>query len=66
MRALLILGCLLIGLGVLSLAYFASPIRMLLQPSLGQQKLHLLFPATGVAAIVIGAAILFSIRSRQP
>jgi hypothetical protein len=44
MKALLIIGGVLIGLGVVSLAHFASPIRILLEASFGQQKLHLLIP----------------------
>jgi len=64
MKALLIVGCLLIGLGVLLLAYFASPIRILLESTFGQQKLDLLIPTMGGAAILIGFAILFAIRRR--
>jgi len=62
MKVLLIAGCVLIGLGVVSLAYFASPIRILLQATVGQQKLHLLIPTMGGTAILIGVAILFSVR----
>jgi len=65
MKALLIGGCMLIGLGVVSLAYFASPIRILLQASLGQQKLHLLISTVGAAALLIGIAILFAIRPKS-
>jgi len=65
MKALLIIGCALIGFGVVSLAYFASPIRILLQASLGQQQLHLLIPSLGGAALVIGIAILFAIRPKS-
>jgi hypothetical protein len=63
MKALLIVGCMFIGFGVISLAYFGSPIRILLQASLGQQRLHLLIPSIGGAAILIGIAILFVTRS---
>jgi hypothetical protein len=64
MRALSIVGCVLIVLGILSLAYFASPLRILLQASLGQQKLHLLIPTMSGAAILIGVAILYAVRPR--
>lgn len=64
MKALSIVGSVLIALGVISLAYFASPIRIMLQAILGQQKLHLLIPTTGVAAILIGVAILFARRPK--
>jgi hypothetical protein len=64
MKALSIIGSVLIALGVISLAYFLSPVRILLQASLGQQKLHLLIPTMGGAAILIGIAILFAVRPR--
>ena len=51
MKALLIVGCALIGLGVVSLVYFASPVRILLEASIGQQKLDLLIPTMGGAAL---------------
>jgi len=63
MRALLIAGTVLIGFGVLSLAYYASPIRITLLDAMGQ-KLHLTVPFLGGAAILIGGAILFAIRSK--
>lgn len=65
MKALLIIGCGLVGFGVVSLAYFASPIRILLEASVGQQKLDLLIPTMSGAAILIGAAILFAIRPKS-
>ncbi len=65
MKAPLIVGCALIGLGVVSLVYFASPVRILLEASLGQQKLDLLIPAMGGAALLIGIAILFAIRPKS-
>jgi len=64
-KALLIVGCALIGLGVVSLVYFASPVRILLEASLGQQKLDLLIPTMGGAALFIGIAILFAIRPKS-
>jgi hypothetical protein len=65
MKALLIIGFVLTGLGVVSLAYFASPIRILLEASLCQQKLDLLVPTMGGAALLIGIAILFAIRPKS-
>jgi hypothetical protein len=64
MKALSIIGSVLIALGVISLAYFSSPVRILLQASLGQQNPRLLIPTMGGAAILIGIAILFAIRPR--
>ncbi len=63
-KALLIVGCMLIGLGVVSLAYFASPIRILLEASFGQEQLDLLIPTMGGAMLLIGIAILFTIRPK--
>jgi hypothetical protein len=61
MKALLIVGVILIGLGVLSFAYYASPIRLMLLDAMGQH-LHPLVPMMGGAAILIGVAILLAIR----
>ena len=61
MRSLLIGAVVLIGLGVLSLAYYASPVRIMLLDATGQ-TLHFMVPIIGGAAILTGAIILFSIR----
>jgi hypothetical protein len=61
MRALLVCATVLIGLGVLLLAYYASPIRMMLLDTTGQ-RLHMMVPMLGGAAILSGAAILIVIR----
>jgi hypothetical protein len=63
MRALSIGATVLIGLGVLSLAYYASPVRIMLLDAVGQ-KLHLLIPILGGVAILIGGALLFALRPR--
>jgi len=63
MRTLLVVGTALIGLGVLSLAYCASPIQIVFLDSMGQ-KLHPLIPTMGGSAILIGSVILFAIRSK--
>ena len=64
MRALSIVGAVLIGLGVLCLAYYASPIRIMLVDTVGQ-KLHFAIPMVGGAAILTGAIILFTVRPRS-
>ncbi len=63
MRALMMTGISLICLGILSLVYYVSPIRLLLLDAVGQ-KLHLTIPVTAAAAILAGALILFAIRPR--
>jgi len=64
MKALLISAIILIGFGVLSLAYYASPIRIMLLDAMGQ-KLHLMVPMIGGAAILTGAVILLAMRPRS-
>jgi hypothetical protein len=64
MKLLIIAGAALIFGGIASLAYFFSPVRILLQSTLGQQKPNLLIPTISAAAILIGAAILFATRNK--
>jgi multisubunit Na+/H+ antiporter MnhB subunit len=58
-------GIILIGLGALSLAYFASPVRLLFQATLEQHKINPIPPIYGGIALVTGIAILFSVRPRR-
>jgi hypothetical protein len=64
MRALLIGSIVLIGLGVLSLAYYASPIRIMLLDAAGRE-FHLMVPMMSGTAILIGVTILFAIRPKS-
>jgi hypothetical protein len=45
-------GIILIGLGALSLAYFASPVRLLFQATLEQHKINPIPPIFGGIALV--------------
>jgi len=63
MRALMMIGIALICVGILSLVYYVSPIRILLLDAVGQ-KLNLRVPLTAAAAILAGGLILFAIRPR--
>ena len=65
MKAALIFGMILIGLGVLSLAYFASPIRFMMQETLEPQKMNLAPPILGGIALVGGIALLLAVRPRR-
>ncbi len=58
MRTTAILGIILIGLGTLSFAYFASPVRFMFESSIGPHKVNLLPPALGGLALVCGIALL--------
>ena len=65
MKIATVVGIILIGLGTLSLAYFASPVRLLFQATLEQHKLNPVPPILGGIAIVIGIALLFAVRPRR-
>jgi uncharacterized membrane protein YedE/YeeE len=62
MRIATIVGIILIGLGVLSLAYFTSPIRFMVQDTLEPQKMNLVPPILGGIALLGGIAFLLAIR----
>jgi UDP-N-acetylmuramyl pentapeptide phosphotransferase/UDP-N-acetylglucosamine-1-phosphate transferase len=65
MKASLVLGFLLIFLGVGTLAYFASPVRMLVQQSVPQSRINMGVPIAGGLSLVFGIAILFVTRTRK-
>ena len=65
MRIATIVGAILIGLGVLSLAYFASPIRFMVQETLEPQKMNPVPPILGGIALVGGIALLLAVRQRK-
>jgi hypothetical protein len=64
MKAALIFGMTLIGLGVLSLAYFASPIRFMVMQTIDPQKMNLMPPILGGITLVSGIALVFAVRLR--
>lgn len=63
-RAASIVGFILILVGIISLAYFASPIRLMLRDIAGQGPINLVPPILGVLALCSGIALLFSVRQR--
>ena len=63
-RAASIAGFILIFLGIISLAYFASPIRLLLREASGQGTINLLPPILGALALCGGIALLLSAGQR--
>jgi membrane protein DedA with SNARE-associated domain len=62
MRTATVIGIILIGLGVMTLAYFMSPLGYLIQASVNQPKLNLLPPVLGAIALVSGIALLAVVR----
>jgi len=65
MKAALIFGMTLVGLGVVTLAYFASPVRVLMLAYV-PHKVHIAVPIAGGVFLVCGAGVLFWCRSRKP
>lgn len=64
MRSTAILGIMLMGLGIASLAYFAAPVRLLFESPMGLPTVKLLPPILGVLALVAGIALSFGVRPR--
>ena len=64
MRTASIIGMILIALGILSLAYFASPFRLLFQGTFEQHRINPVAPILGGLSLVFGIALLFAVRSR--
>jgi hypothetical protein len=60
MRTTAILGVLLIGIGIILLAYFASPMRLLFQTPIGPHTINPWPPALGGLALLCGIALLFA------
>jgi hypothetical protein len=61
----IVVGIILIGLGTVSLAYFASPVRLMFQATLEQHKINTVPPICGGIALVTGIALLVAVRSRR-
>jgi hypothetical protein len=55
-----IVGIILIALGILSLAYEASPVRFMLQAFAVQHNTNLMRPILGGLALIAGIALLFA------
>jgi hypothetical protein len=64
MRSTAILGIILMGLGIVSLAYFASPMRLMFQSPMGLPTDNLMPPILGALALIFGIALSFGIRPR--
>jgi hypothetical protein len=64
MRTTAILGIILMGLGIVSLAYFASPMRLMFQSPMGLPTINLVPPILGAVALILGIALSFGVRPR--
>jgi uncharacterized membrane protein len=64
MKAVSILGIILIALGILSLAYFEDPIRLMLR-DFEPHKTNLLPPLLGGLALIGGIALLFACQRKD-
>ena len=65
MKIAIVVGIILIGLGTVSLAYFASPVRLMFQATLEQHEINTVPPICGGIALVTGIALLVAVRSRR-
>ena len=63
-RAVSIVGFILIFMGIISLAYFASPIRLMVRETIGGGTMTFVPPILGALALCGGIAVLFSVRQR--
>jgi hypothetical protein len=65
MRTTSILGVILIGIGIMLLAYFASPMRLMFQSPIGPHTINPLPPALGGLVLLCGIALLFAIGPKD-
>jgi hypothetical protein len=63
-RATSVFGVILIVLGIGSLAYFTSPIRLMLRETIGRGRINFVPLILGGLALCSGIALLFSVRQR--
>jgi LPXTG-motif cell wall-anchored protein len=63
MKAVSTLGFVLIALGILSLAYFEDPVRLMLR-DFQPHKTNLVPPILGALALIGGIALLFAGRRK--
>jgi len=58
MKTTIVVGFILFGLGILSLAYFASPVGYMALQTIAPHKMNLIPPILGGIALVSGIALL--------
>jgi len=62
MRTATVVGIVLIGLGLLSLAYVASPVGFLIQETFNQREMNLVPLILGGVALISGIALVVAVR----
>jgi hypothetical protein len=62
MKTASILGIMLVVIGIVSLAYFTSPLRLMFQETLGLHRINLVPPILGALALVGGIILLIVSR----
>ena len=65
MKTRSVIGIILIGLGIVTLAYFASPMRLLFQSPVAPQRINPLPPLLGGLALVCGIVLVFWAKSDE-
>jgi hypothetical protein len=65
MRTASIVGIILIALGIFSLVYFVSPIRLLVDVTADQQSTSPVPAILAGLALICGIALLFAVRPRK-
>jgi hypothetical protein len=65
MRAAAILGILFLAYGIFSLAYFASPVRMMFQSPMGLPAVDPLASILGGVALLAGFILIFIVGSKK-
>jgi hypothetical protein len=62
MKTRSVIGIILIGLGIVTLAYFASPLRLLFESPAGPLRISPLPPVLGGLALVCGIVLVFGTK----
>ena len=65
MKTRAVIGIILIGLGIVTLAYFASPMRLLFESPVAPQRINPLPPVLGGLALVCGIVLVFWAKSDE-
>jgi hypothetical protein len=65
MRAASILGIILMALGIISLSYFASPMRLMFHSAMGLPVVDPLPSILGGVALVCGLALLLAVSAKD-
>jgi hypothetical protein len=62
MKTTSVIGIILIGVGIVTLAYFVSPLRLLFESPAGPLRINPLPPVLGGLALVCGIVLVFGTK----